>query len=116
MRSRYCQGRSVTTPTDCAYKSYTHSRQPNPELEKSIGATILAVDYFDIEALTQVLEDNNVHTLISALTFRAQASAIPELQLVLAADASKATKRYVANNWGVPFKEGSAWNCNFSRI
>ncbi|KAI1109454.1 NAD(P)-binding protein [Nemania sp. NC0429] len=83
------------------------SRQPNPELEKSIGATILAVDYNDTEALTKTLEDHNVYTLISALTFRAQGGVPPELQLVRAADASKTTKRYVANNWGVPFQEGA---------
>ncbi|KAI8623005.1 NAD(P)-binding protein [Xylariaceae sp. FL1651] len=82
------------------------SRQPNPELEALIGATILAVDYSNIKVLTQVLEDNNVHTLISTLTFRVQEGVPPEVQLVLAADASKTTKRYVANNWGVPIKEG----------
>ncbi|KAI0460293.1 NAD(P)-binding protein [Xylaria acuta] len=82
------------------------SRQPNPELEASIGATILAVDYSNIEALTQVLEDNNIHTLISALTFNAQGGVPPEVELVLAADASKTTKRYVANNWGVPIHDG----------
>ncbi|RYC58603.1 hypothetical protein CHU98_g7601 [Xylaria longipes] len=82
------------------------SRQPNPELEASIGATVLAVDYSNIKALAQVLEDNNVHTLISALTFNVQGGVPPEVQLVLAADASKTTKRYVANNWGVPIQEG----------
>lgn len=82
--------------------------EPNPELEASIGATVLAVDYSNIEELTQVLEDNNVHTLISTLTFNTQEGVPPEVQLVLAADASKTTKRYVANNWGVPIQEGSA--------
>ncbi|KAI0551288.1 NAD(P)-binding protein [Xylaria curta] len=82
------------------------SRQPNLELERSIGAKVLTVDYSDIQALTQVLEDNNVHTLISALTFNTQGGEPPELQLALAADASKTTKRYVANNWGVPIQEG----------
>ncbi|KAI0442939.1 NAD(P)-binding protein [Xylaria telfairii] len=82
------------------------SRQPNPELEASIGATILEVDYSSIKALTQTLEDNNVHTLISALTFNDKEGVPPEVQLVLAADASKTTKRYVANNWGVPIQEG----------
>ncbi|KAI1746693.1 NAD(P)-binding protein [Xylaria castorea] len=82
------------------------SRQPNPELEALIGAKVLAVNYSNIEALTQVLEDNNVHTLISALTFNDQGGVPPELQLVLAADASKTTKRFVTNNWGVPIREG----------
>ncbi|KAI0854755.1 NAD(P)-binding protein [Xylaria cubensis] len=82
------------------------SRQPNLELEASIGAKVLAIDYSDIQALTRVLEDNNVHTLISALTFNGQGGEPPELQLALAADASKTTKRFVANNWGVPIQEG----------
>ncbi|KAI0403795.1 NAD(P)-binding protein [Xylaria palmicola] len=83
------------------------SRQPNPALEASIGAAIIGVDYSNVEALTHVLEANNVHTLISTLTFRSQEGVVsPDGQLVLAADASKPTKRYVSNNWGVPVKEG----------
>ncbi|KAI3319973.1 NAD(P)-binding protein [Xylariaceae sp. AK1471] len=82
------------------------SRQPNPELQASIGATILAVDYSNVVALAQILEDNSVHTVISALTLFTQSSVPPEVQLVLAADASKTTKRYVASNWSVPITEG----------
>jgi hypothetical protein len=55
--------------------------------------------------LTQVLEDNNVHTLISTLTFKIQGGVPSEVHLVLAADASKTTKRYVINGWGVPIRD-----------
>ncbi|KAJ2990577.1 hypothetical protein NUW58_g2875 [Xylaria curta] len=87
------------------YEVKTLSRRRNPELEALIGVTILATDYHNVGALTQVLEDHNVHTVISALTFSSPEGVPPELQLVLAADASKTTKRYIANNWGVPLTE-----------
>ncbi|KAI0966378.1 NAD(P)-binding protein [Xylaria arbuscula] len=82
------------------------SRNPNPELESSIGAKIIPVDYMNVEGTTKILEDNNIHTVISTMTFRPQEGTIPELQLVQAAEASKTTKRYVFNNWGAPIEDG----------
>ncbi|KAI1335832.1 NAD(P)-binding protein [Xylariaceae sp. FL0016] len=82
------------------------SRQRDPELEITIGARILSTDYASVEILAHLLEDNKIHTVISALSFRNQGNTPPDVQLVLAADASKTTKRYIANNWGVPIKEG----------
>ncbi|KAI8267266.1 hypothetical protein K4K58_008363 [Colletotrichum sp. SAR11_239] len=34
----------------------------NPDLEKEVGASIIVVDYANVEATTKALEDNNVHT------------------------------------------------------
>ncbi|KAJ0280791.1 hypothetical protein CBS470a_008603 [Colletotrichum nupharicola] len=39
----------------------------NPDLEKEVGASIIVVDYANVEATTKALEDNNVHTVISAI-------------------------------------------------
>ncbi|KAJ0349906.1 hypothetical protein KNSL1_004287 [Colletotrichum chrysophilum] len=39
----------------------------NPDLEKEVGASIIVVDYANVEATTKSLEDNNVHTVISAI-------------------------------------------------
>ncbi|KAI1324805.1 NAD(P)-binding protein [Xylariaceae sp. FL0255] len=81
--------------------------QLNPELEQAIGAPFVAVDYTDVKSLTKILEDNEIHTVISTLSFKAApGTTIPEVELVTAAGASGTTKRYVSNNWGVPIRDG----------
>lgn len=61
------------------------------------------VDYTDVEGLTRVLEENNVHTVISAIMMLRYGSEGPrEIELIRAADASKVTKRMVSSHWGPP--------------
>ncbi|KAM6517763.1 hypothetical protein FSOLCH5_006531 [Fusarium solani] len=79
------------------------TRKYDEEKEKQIGARILPVDYTNIEALTKVLEDNAVHTVISTLNIIS--STEPELNLIAAADKSALTKRYVGNVWGVDYTD-----------
>lgn len=81
--------------------------QHNPELEAELGVTIIPVDYSDVEALTKVLEENIVHTVISALTMLpAPGSDGPkEIELIRAADASRTTKRMILSDWGLPHTE-----------
>jgi hypothetical protein len=58
------------------------------------------VDYSNVEALTRVLEDNKIHTLISALTMFPSEGEVREVELIRAADASKTTKRMISSEWG----------------
>ena len=77
--------------------------QPNPDLEAELKTRIIAVDYADVEAVTKVLEENNVHTVISAITMLHMGGPEPkEVELIRAADASKVTKRMISSDWGPP--------------
>ncbi|KAK4031287.1 isoflavone reductase [Parachaetomium inaequale] len=79
------------------------SRKPNPELEVEIGAPIVPVDYSDVDAVVKVLEDNNIHTVVSGLAMHSADGKPPlEIELIRAADRSKATKRFISSAWGVP--------------
>ncbi|KAL0938320.1 nmra-like family protein [Colletotrichum truncatum] len=83
------------------------ARKANPELEKQVGASILVLDYANVEATTKILEDNNVHTVISAINMMPPPGQVPqEIELIRAADASKTTKRIITSGWGVPHHEG----------
>ncbi|KAF4413898.1 Oxidoreductase BOA1 [Colletotrichum fructicola Nara gc5] len=78
----------------------------NPDLEKEVGASIIVVDYANVEATTKALEDNNVHTVISAINMMPPPGQVPqEIELIRAADASKTTKRIVSSGWGIPHNE-----------
>ncbi|RSM06219.1 hypothetical protein CEP52_005854 [Fusarium oligoseptatum] len=79
------------------------SRKHDEQKEKQIGARVIPVDYTNVEALTKVLEDNAVHTVISTIDI--MSSAEPELNLIAAADKSAPTKRYVGNVWGVDYTD-----------
>lgn len=76
-------------------------------METKVGVRIFPVDYTDIPAVTKVLEDNNVHTVISAIyMIPSHTGEQPkELELIQAADASKTTKRMITSNWGLPHVE-----------
>jgi nucleoside-diphosphate-sugar epimerase len=82
------------------------SRKPNPALEAEIGAPILGVDYSDVDAIVKVLEDNTIDTVISGIAMHSIDGTPPnEIELIRAADKSKATKRIISSEWGSPVKE-----------
>lgn len=61
---------------------------------------VFAVNYSDVAHLTKTLEENNVHTVISAMVMYDPSVAQAEVNLVAAAAKSSPTKRFVASNWG----------------
>ncbi|OLN93245.1 Isoflavone reductase IRL 2-like protein [Colletotrichum chlorophyti] len=81
------------------------TRTANPELEKQLGASIIVVNYADVEATTKALEDNDVHTVISAINMMPPTGEAPkEFELIQAADSSKATKSQINRLGSVPHK------------
>ncbi|PHH59411.1 hypothetical protein CDD81_3221 [Ophiocordyceps australis] len=80
------------------------SRKLDPSFEATYGVAIVAVDYHDVAALTKVLEEHNVYTVVSALTMgpAPDGSRPNEIELIKAADASKTTKRMISSDWGIP--------------
>jgi dTDP-4-dehydrorhamnose reductase len=68
--------------------------------EDNAAAPAIAVDYTNISQLTRVLEENNVHTVISTIMMYDPVAAQAERNLVAAADQALSTKRFVASNWG----------------
>ncbi|KAM0436651.1 hypothetical protein ACHAPT_002360 [Fusarium lateritium] len=79
------------------------SRKANESLGAELGAGILPVDYHDVSALTQLLKEQNVHTVISTVIRAARdGSPPPEPEIIRAADASRPTKRIISSDWGIP--------------
>ncbi|TVY52519.1 Oxidoreductase swnN, partial [Lachnellula suecica] len=83
------------------------SRTPNPTLSLTLGIPIIAVDYSDTPSLTKKLQELQIHTVISAMSnYDDAAGSHPkEVELIQAADASVATKRFVASRWSAPYSE-----------
>jgi predicted dinucleotide-binding enzyme len=77
--------------------------QTSESKEKELGTRILAVDYNDIDGLATSLNANKVEIVISTLNLMQGTAA--EHALIKAAAKSPATKRYVANNWGIRYTE-----------
>ncbi|KAH7350425.1 hypothetical protein BKA66DRAFT_575730 [Pyrenochaeta sp. MPI-SDFR-AT-0127] len=61
------------------------------------GSRIVSVDYNDLDNIKQVLEENNVTTVISTLNL--QLDITPELNLIKAAENSKTTRRFIPSIW-----------------
>ncbi|TVY76133.1 Oxidoreductase swnN [Lachnellula suecica] len=68
--------------------------------EGGIAVPMFAVDYDSVEQLTKTLEENHVHTVISAIVLMDETAAKAERNLVAAASKSASTKRFVPSNWG----------------
>lgn len=95
----------IQRPLDPPKLIYPRSKA-DPDLEAKLKTPIIAVDYSDVEGLTRVLEENNVHTVISAMTMLHVGGSVPrEIELMHAADASKTTKRMISSDWGPPHTE-----------
>lgn len=62
---------------------------------------VFAVDYGDVESVSRLLETNNVHTVISALSVRGPDEGASEINLVKAAAKAGTTKRFIASEYGV---------------
>ncbi|KAH6668598.1 hypothetical protein F5X68DRAFT_249384 [Plectosphaerella plurivora] len=98
-------GRSITEAiiADGKYEVVILSRKADEEKANEIGARIISADYTSVEALTKLLEDNKIQTVVS--TLQLMGGAQHELNLVVAADRSSTTRRYVPSTWVVDFGE-----------
>ena len=84
----------------------TNGDKADSAKEAELGVRIIATDYKDVAVLVNILENNNVHTVISALVMTPDAGGPLEPNLIRAADASKTTRRMIASDFGFPqYKE-----------
>ena len=60
-------------------------------------------DYNDVDQLASLLEDNKIHTVICALSVEGDSLEMAQLNLIKAAARSKATKRFIANGFAIPY-------------
>ncbi|KAK4074703.1 uncharacterized protein Triagg1_4852 [Trichoderma aggressivum f. europaeum] len=63
---------------------------------------LINVNYDDIDAVANILEEHNVHTIISAIKVITPESGVSEVNLIKAATKSSPTKRFIQSEWGVP--------------
>ncbi|KAF4534428.1 NmrA-like family protein [Lasiodiplodia theobromae] len=61
---------------------------------------VIAVNYQDPEALKDILEANEIHTVISAQSMRVETASRAQINLIRAAAAAKPTQRFIASEWG----------------
>lgn len=66
---------------------------------------LINVDYGDIDAVANILEEHNVHTVISAIKVIAPEAGVSEVNLIKAAAKSSPTKRFIQSEWGVPIPQ-----------
>ncbi|KAK5069143.1 hypothetical protein LTR64_008704 [Lithohypha guttulata] len=72
-------------------------------LARKASARIVETDYSSPDAIAAVLEKNNVHVVVSALS--SQSPPEQEFNLLKGADKSSVTKRYIPSIWGIRYTE-----------
>ncbi|KAF2106600.1 hypothetical protein BDV96DRAFT_654602 [Lophiotrema nucula] len=65
--------------------------------------SVLYVDYRDIPALIRVLEDNDIHTVISCVGYHGDSLKVAQLNLIQAATASSVTKCFVPSTFAIAY-------------
>ncbi|KAL1599467.1 hypothetical protein SLS60_007270 [Paraconiothyrium brasiliense] len=93
------------TIVDALRKSQKHdvivlTREVKESDDSDSASPTFAVDYDDIEQVTELLESKNVHTVISTIAVLTEATGKSELDLVATSAKSSVTKRFIASNWG----------------
>jgi hypothetical protein len=68
--------------------------------EGDLSALTYAVDYNNIEQITQTLDKHEVHTVISTIMMYDPVAAQSERNVITAAAQSATVKRFVQSNWG----------------
>ncbi|KAH0439450.1 hypothetical protein CcaCcLH18_02927 [Colletotrichum camelliae] len=75
-------------------------KSPSPALP---GApSFLQVDYENVDTLVKVLEEHNIHTVVSALNPVSENSSNAQINLIAAADKSKTTQRFIPSEYFTP--------------
>ncbi|CAG9986908.1 unnamed protein product [Clonostachys byssicola] len=73
--------------------------------EKSLPLPQHTVNYDDVSSLTAFLEEHDVHTIISAFGINGKSLAVSQSNLIQAANASKATKRFIPSSFATAYPE-----------
>ncbi|KAL0937796.1 NmrA-like family protein [Colletotrichum truncatum] len=76
-----------------------------PDTDEKPLAPTYQVDYTDVDALTSFLEEQNIHTVISAFGIDGTSLATSQLNLIKAADRSPATKRFIPSSFAMRYPE-----------
>ncbi|KAL6411925.1 hypothetical protein AUP68_04305 [Ilyonectria robusta] len=75
------------------------------QAETEVGVPALAVDYTNIDSIREVLEKNNIHTVISCVNYEGDALAVAQLNLIKASTNSSTTKRFIPSTFGIAYPE-----------
>ncbi|KAF7552242.1 hypothetical protein G7Z17_g4458 [Cylindrodendrum hubeiense] len=76
-----------------------YTRDPSGELYNPV----LVTDYADEGALSTMLEEKSIHTIISALPLGSQEASSAQQRLIRAADASKCVRRFAPSEFNVDY-------------
>ncbi|KAF5657624.1 hypothetical protein FHETE_10326 [Fusarium heterosporum] len=65
----------------------------------------VTVNYGDTNSMVKVFDDNNVHTVISAILVNDSVSSEVESNLVRATNRDRTSKRFIASAWGIQYAD-----------
>ncbi|KAF7177894.1 hypothetical protein CNMCM7691_006370 [Aspergillus felis] len=84
------------------------TRKATDDLAKELGVPLLVADYSNVDSLTHLLENNQIDTVISAMSLINDETSNSQLNLIEAADRSSSTKRLIPSEYGICYNEEHA--------
>ncbi|KAK4065675.1 hypothetical protein Trihar35433_7795 [Trichoderma harzianum] len=83
------------------------TREQNIHRTTVAGATLIAVDYTNVEAIVRTLNDHQIHTVISCMVIKSLEQSEAQINLIRAAEAAPSVKRFTPSEFGTPRLEAS---------
>ncbi|KAJ3544411.1 hypothetical protein NM208_g3069 [Fusarium decemcellulare] len=95
-------GRTVTEVLGRAGKHQVLTLGRKAPHAQDLQVPFIAVDYNHVQDLQAILQDNEIHVVISCLSLTDDSAIAAETNLIRAADNSTVTTRFITSNWGTP--------------
>ncbi|VUC37259.1 unnamed protein product [Clonostachys rosea] len=97
-------GRTIieTLKQQTAHKAFNLTRNTS---KSDVGVPNIEVDYTNVDSIRNGLERNDIHTVISCLSYEGDTLAVSQNNLISAAALSSATKRLIPSTFGVHYPE-----------
>ncbi|KAK4061637.1 uncharacterized protein Triagg1_10179 [Trichoderma aggressivum f. europaeum] len=83
------------------------TREHNINHTMIAGATLVAIDYTNVEAIVRTLNDHQIHTVISSIVIKSLEQSEAQINLIRAAEATPSVKRFTPSEFGTPRLDAS---------
>ncbi|UKZ76905.1 hypothetical protein TrVFT333_004620 [Trichoderma virens FT-333] len=96
-------GRTIVEAlTNSDHETVVLTREQNLQSTTIAGATLVAIDYTNVEAIVRTLNDHQIHTVISTIVIKGLEQSEAQINLIRAADAAPSVKRFTPSEFGTP--------------
>jgi hypothetical protein len=74
-------------------------------LASTLEVPIIPVDYSNVESLSKILDEKNIHTIISTVPISDASASESQLNLIEAAVKASSAQRFIPSDFGIQYND-----------